>query len=70
MRTRTPFIEAFRKQQEGEQSAAISSPVGEKAPIDTTPKRMSDSFHKVVSNYGMNLHHDYINSVVDFTSCA
>ncbi|ELR09897.1 hypothetical protein VC83_03293 [Pseudogymnoascus destructans] len=47
MRTRTPFIEAFRKQQEGDQSAPISSPVGEKAPIDTTPKRMSESFHKV-----------------------
>ncbi|KFY93279.1 hypothetical protein V500_03791 [Pseudogymnoascus sp. VKM F-4518 (FW-2643)] len=48
MRTRTPFIEAFRKQQEKGQSAAVDAPVGEKAPIDTTPKRMSESFHKVI----------------------
>lgn len=52
MRTRTPFIEAFRKQQEGGQSAAVAAPVGEKVPIDTTPKRMSESFHKVVSITG------------------
>ncbi|KFY00243.1 hypothetical protein V490_01426 [Pseudogymnoascus sp. VKM F-3557] len=48
MRTRTPFIEAFRKQQEGDQSKATDAPVGEKARIDTTPKRMSESFHKVI----------------------
>ncbi|KAL5352985.1 hypothetical protein ACLOAV_001014 [Pseudogymnoascus australis] len=50
MRTRTPFIDAFRKrqEQEGGQSAAVTAPVGEKAPIDTTPKRMSESFHKVI----------------------
>lgn len=53
MRTRTPFIKAFREKQEGNQSAAVGASVGEKAPIDTTPKRMSESFHKVVSIYGI-----------------
>jgi hypothetical protein len=70
MRTRTPFIEAFRKQQEDDQSTPLSSTVGEKAPIDTTPKRMSESFHKVVSNYGITIQHDFIDATVDLTSCA
>ncbi|KFY25418.1 hypothetical protein V493_04671 [Pseudogymnoascus sp. VKM F-4281 (FW-2241)] len=48
MRTRTPFIEAFRKQHNGDQTPATDAAVEEKAPIDTTPKRMSESFHKVI----------------------
>lgn len=52
MRTRTSFIEAFRKQQEGHKDkvAAPDAPRDEKNEIDLTPKRMSDSFHKVVSS--------------------
>jgi hypothetical protein len=48
MRTRTPFIEAFRKQQE---DANGSKPVStEKVERDMSPKTMSDSFHRVVSH--------------------
>jgi len=45
MRTRTPFIEAFRKQNQDQPAA----PAGVK-PVkrDLTPKTMADSFHKVV----------------------
>lgn len=70
MRTRTPFIEAFQKQQEKGQSAAVDAPVGEKAPIDTTPKRMSESFHKVVSDYGITLRHAMTDADIDLTACA
>ncbi|PSS20453.1 hypothetical protein M430DRAFT_138952 [Amorphotheca resinae ATCC 22711] len=46
MRTRTPFIEAFRKQQE---DANGSKPVStEKVERDRSPKTMSDSFHRVI----------------------
>lgn len=49
MRTRTPFIEAFRKQQEpqGQKDAALAS--SEKVERDLSPKSMSESYHKVVS---------------------
>ena len=45
MRTRTPFIEAFRKQQENKLSKPISVDGIER---DLSPKSMSDSYHKVV----------------------
>jgi len=45
MRTRTPFIEAFRKQQENKLAKPISTDNVER---DLSPKSMSDSFHKVV----------------------
>lgn len=72
MRTRTPFIDAFRKrqEQEGGQSAAVTAPVGEKAPIDTTPKRMSESFHKVVSITGYLCDALLLTGNIDPTSCA
>lgn len=47
MRTRTPFIEAFRKQQEGLTSSPQSSEGTAK--LDVSPKTMSDSYHRVVS---------------------
>ena len=45
MRTRTPFIEAFKKQQENKLAKPVST---EKVERDLSPKSMSDSFHKVV----------------------
>jgi acyl-coenzyme A thioesterase 9 len=51
MRTKTPFIEAFRRQQQqGDRAAAQDLPQEPRKPVDLSPKRMSDSFHKVVSN--------------------
>jgi len=46
MRTRTPFIEAFNKQQENKLAKPVST---EDVERDLSPKSMSDSFHKVVS---------------------
>lgn len=45
MRTRTPFIEAFRKQQENKVAKPVSTDDVER---DLSPKSMSDSHHKVV----------------------
>jgi acyl-coenzyme A thioesterase 9 len=45
MRTRTPFIEAFRKQKEGKGSPPIST---DKVQRDLSPKTMSDSYTRVV----------------------
>jgi acyl-coenzyme A thioesterase 9 len=47
MRTRTPFIEAFKKQQAGEKSPPVSA---EKVERDLSPKTMSESYHSVVSS--------------------
>lgn len=51
MRTATPFIEAFRAEQLRKEGKAPEKKEDEKLtePVDTTPKRMSDSFHRVVS---------------------
>jgi acyl-coenzyme A thioesterase 9 len=48
MRTRVPFIEAFRNQQNGTTKAQPTST--EKVERDLTPKTMSDSYTKVVSH--------------------
>ena len=51
MRTRTPFIEALRKQQEGVDPSGpsvIAATRTEKP--DTSPKSMSESYHRVVSH--------------------
>ncbi|KAG9249039.1 acyl-coenzyme A thioesterase 9 [Calycina marina] len=45
MRIRTPFIEAFKKQQENKLAKPISTDNFER---DLSPKRMSDSFHRVI----------------------
>lgn len=70
MRTRTPFIEAFRKQQEGSQSTATAESAGEKVPINTDPKRMSESFHKVVSICRVIFWRAIIDASIDPASCA
>jgi hypothetical protein len=53
MRTRTPFIEAFRKEQESKSNAHSASSAhilrSEPAP-SLSPKSMSDSYHRVVSH--------------------
>ena len=47
MRTRTPFIEAFRKQQAGENpSLAVPTAIHER---DISPKSPKESFTRVVS---------------------
>jgi hypothetical protein len=45
MRTRTPFIEAFKLQQEGKLAKPISTDSVER---DLSAKSMADSYHKVV----------------------
>jgi len=53
MRTRTPFIEAFRKEQECKSSADASTPAHGPAPDKApslSPKSMSDSYHRVASH--------------------
>jgi acyl-coenzyme A thioesterase 9 len=50
MRTRTPFIEAFRKQQEAQKNGTPPVPEPKASrPVELAPKKMSDSFHSVVS---------------------
>jgi len=49
MRVRTPWIEALRKQrQEGIDPTKKSGTSATPADRDLTPKKMSDSFHRVV----------------------
>ena len=48
MRTRVPFIEAFRNQQNGTTKSQATST--KKMERDLTPKTMSDSYTKVVSH--------------------
>jgi acyl-coenzyme A thioesterase 9 len=49
MRVRTPWVEAFRKQQaEGKPSGAPSGRPEVPENRDLSPKRMSDSYHSVV----------------------
>jgi len=53
MRTRTPFIEALRKEQERKSSAQSASPAHESRPEPAPsllPKSMSDSYHRVVGH--------------------
>jgi acyl-coenzyme A thioesterase 9 len=52
MRTRTPFIEAFRKQQVNKLAKPVSTDIVER---DLSPKSMSDSYHKVVCHIMRNL---------------
>ncbi|KAL3423114.1 hypothetical protein PVAG01_04861 [Phlyctema vagabunda] len=46
MRTQTPFIEAFKKQQDAKNET--SKPVPAQTKIDNSPKTMSQSYHKVI----------------------
>lgn len=49
MRVRTPWIEALRKQrEEGSDPTRTSSKPATPPDRDLTPKKMSDSFHRVV----------------------
>jgi acyl-coenzyme A thioesterase 9 len=48
MRTRIPFIEAFRKQQENAHTLKPEST--EKVERDLSPKSMSHSYHRVVGH--------------------
>src|ERR1039457_6187499 len=48
MRTRTPFIEAFRKQQD-EKNKKVHVPA-EQMHRDLMPRTMADSYHRVVSH--------------------
>ena len=60
MRTRTPFIDAFRKQQDQAKESASPAAAAvvvpeekvEKVERDLSPKTMADSFHRVVSASG------------------
>lgn len=60
-RERLPWIEAFRRQQEGKD---VASDDGTPAERDMSPKRMSDSYHRVVLPLGQDpsLSDVYINS--------
>lgn len=49
MRTSTPFIEAFRKQQSAPEVVPLPSVPVEKIERDLSPKTMSDSYHRTVS---------------------
>jgi hypothetical protein len=59
MRTRTPFIEAFKKKQrERDADAGVQPTSDAAAPAivrDLKPKTMSDSYHQVVSGCHMTL---------------
>jgi acyl-coenzyme A thioesterase 9 len=48
MRTRVPFIEAFRKQQNGTSKTQLGAT--ETVERDLTPKTMSDSYTRIVSH--------------------
>ena len=49
MRVRTPWVEAFRKQQqEGQQPGKASGESEVPKDRDLSPKRMSESYHSVV----------------------
>ena len=60
-RLRTPWIEAFRLQQEGKGNQNEEEVPKER---DLTPKKMSDSYHRVVLPLGQDpwLSDTYINS--------
>lgn len=60
-RLQTPWIEAWRKQQEGKSTASSEATPQER---DMTPKKMSDSYHRVVLPLGQDpwLSDTYINS--------
>jgi acyl-coenzyme A thioesterase 9 len=60
-REQIPWIEAFRQQQEGKD---IASDDGNPEERDMTPKKMSDSYHRVVLPLGRDpsLSDTYINS--------
>ncbi|MCJ1324476.1 hypothetical protein MMC10_001138 [Thelotrema lepadinum] len=48
MRVRTPWIEAFRKQQEEGIVEAQSTPPATAKKHQTSPKKMSDSYHRII----------------------
>ncbi|KAH8687813.1 hypothetical protein BGZ60DRAFT_522455 [Tricladium varicosporioides] len=48
MRTRTPFIEAFKKQQDPQGRKDAAPVPSEKVERDVSPKFMSESYHKVI----------------------
>ena len=48
MRVRTPWIEAFRKQQEESSTEDRSASPATAAKHENFPKRMSDSYHRIV----------------------
>ena len=48
MRVRTPWIEALRTQRASEKSSSTTTPLAPPSPGDAKPKRMSDSYHRVV----------------------
>lgn len=64
MRTRTPFIDAFRKHQTSDPNASKQPDPKPKPQPDLTPKTMSDSYHRVVIPLGRDkwLLDNYINS--------
>lgn len=60
MRTRTPFIEAFKRQQDQAKENVATSEAGvsegekigeKKIERDLSPKTMADSYHRVVSSF-------------------
>lgn len=66
MRTRTPFIDAFRKQQEAG-STAKHEPT-ERVERDLSPKSMSDSFTRVVNHMIRLFGHPSLTPFLDITS--
>lgn len=50
MRTRIPFIEAFKKQQEEKKAGGPEPQSTDKPQRDLSPKTMADSHHQVVSH--------------------
>lgn len=71
-RVRTPWIEAFRKKKaEGSDPTKASNKPQAPTDRDLTPKRMSDSYHSVVSAF---LPHPspvkLIDPVIDLTTCS
>jgi hypothetical protein len=68
MRTRTPFIDAVRKRQEGGGSTVKHEPT-EKLERDISPKSMSDSFTRVVNHMiRPPFRHPSLTPVLDITS--
>ena len=71
-RVRTPWIEAFRKKQaEGADSTKASDKPQAPTDRDLTPKRMSDSYHSVVSVFLAHLIPVKLTDpVIDLTTCS
>jgi len=71
-RVRTPWIEAFRKKQaEGSDPTKALDKPQVPADRDLTPKRMSDSYHSVVSVFLAHLSPVKLTDpVIDLTTCS